>query len=245
MNQITFINTLKQALHSLPSAKINSIADEYEFKFIQGLAAGKSEEMISKELGDPKKLANKILAQYHLSNFFATKTLANFWRVLISLIGLIIFNFFMAIPAIVFMSLLMSSFAVAVAIFIAGSALTATGLSGSTAFNIGDFDHKPAHHRHYDINKSATSADTTMTKVDEDVYIMGKDVPLGNDDLVNLDVLQNSSNTERVWAGIALSIGGVLLFLLNLLIAKYTLLGLKHYARLNWQVLRGPVVQLA
>lgn len=229
MNQQEFIGKLKQALQNLPSAESQRIVEQYEQHFVAGLSAGRSEAEIIKDLGDPQKLANKLIAKTHLSRFFAQKTFGNLWRLLISVIGLVFFNLFMTIPAVIYLSLLVSSYMVAIAFFIAGSVATASGLSGISAMQ---FD-----------QQTLGAIDISSRSNQENIEIgRGKGVQIHTDKHgdVNVFAFDGHSNQERVAFGLLLSVGGILLLLLSLFVSKYTFIGIKHYLRMNWEILRAP-----
>ena len=59
------------------------------------------------------------------------KNPANLVRMLFSAIGLAIFNLFMVVPAMVFAALLACVYAAALGFYVAGIAITASGLSGA------------------------------------------------------------------------------------------------------------------
>jgi hypothetical protein len=51
--------------------------------------------------------------------------------------------------------------------------------------------------------------------------------------------MDGESRTTQTIVGVGLVLGGILLFLLSLVVTKYTLLGLKRYVRMNLSLLRG------
>lgn len=57
MNRDEYINKLRINLQGLPNSEIQDILSDYEEHFQIGISKGKSEEEISKELGDPKEVA--------------------------------------------------------------------------------------------------------------------------------------------------------------------------------------------
>lgn len=70
MNKKEFIDILKNQLSGLPKEDIDEILYDYEEHFSVGLVRGKSEDEISKELGDPKKIAKSYKANVitHISH---------------------------------------------------------------------------------------------------------------------------------------------------------------------------------
>lgn len=57
MNQDDFLAQLRENLYGLPKEEIHDIVQDYKEHFQIGLSKGKSEEEISKELGEPKVIA--------------------------------------------------------------------------------------------------------------------------------------------------------------------------------------------
>ncbi len=230
MNQQEYIRNLKQTLAGMPYEQVQNIVSEYEQRFTEGLAAGRSEDEIAKELDDPKKIAAKMKTQATVNAFNEKKTVANFGRMFVSFIGLAFFNFFMLIPASIYMAFLMSAYAVAFAFFVGGSALTASGIAGVDTINLQNSDN-------ISFMNSAPEHKPVSTKVNIDkneFYVSSEP----ESHLVNLFVNAESSST-RAMQGIGLSLAGILLFLLSLVISKYSIMAIKRYAMFNWNILRN------
>jgi hypothetical protein len=51
--------------------------------------------------------------------------------------------------------------------------------------------------------------------------------------------MDGESRTTQTFFGLAMVLGGILLFLLSLVITKYTFIGLKRYLKMNLSLLRG------
>lgn len=64
MNREEYISRLKLSLQSLPMDELNDILSDYEEHFDIGISKGKSEEEISRELGDPREVANSYRTSY-------------------------------------------------------------------------------------------------------------------------------------------------------------------------------------
>ena len=58
MDQNEFFNILMDGLKDFPEIKLQDVISYYENRFILGLAAGKTEEEILNELGDPNLIVN-------------------------------------------------------------------------------------------------------------------------------------------------------------------------------------------
>lgn len=51
--------------------------------------------------------------------------------------------------------------------------------------------------------------------------------------------MDGESRTTQTLVGFAMVLGGIVLFLLSLVITKYTFIGLRRYARMNVSLLKG------
>ncbi len=131
MNKQDFLDALRRALAGLPPDLAAKTLDYYEQTFIEGAAAGRSEREIADDLGDPKKIALTLRSSTHRQAFEQRKTPVNLLRLLVSLVGLAIFNLFMVVPAAVYAALLATLYAVGLSLYLAGIAITASGLSGA------------------------------------------------------------------------------------------------------------------
>ena len=116
MGKLEYLDALKRAMAGLPvEAQAKTLA-YYEQRFVDGVAAGRSEEDIAKDLDDPKKIAMTLRANTHMRAFEEKRNPANFVRLMVAVLGLAIFNLFMVVPAIVYASLLASLYACALAL---------------------------------------------------------------------------------------------------------------------------------
>ena len=59
MKKKEFLDLLRYYLRNLPNNVVNDIISDYEEHFICGMQAGRSEEDIAKELGEPEKIAKE------------------------------------------------------------------------------------------------------------------------------------------------------------------------------------------
>src|SRR5450830_839945 len=131
MNKQDYLDSLRHALAGLPPDLVAKTLDYYEQTFIEGAAAGRSEHEIADDLGEPKKIALTLRSSTHRQAFEQKKTPVNLLRLLVSLVGLAIFNLFMVVPAAVYAALLATLYAVGLSFYLAGIAITASGLSGA------------------------------------------------------------------------------------------------------------------
>jgi uncharacterized membrane protein len=264
MGKLEYLDALKRAMTGLaPELQAKTLA-YYEQRFVDGVAAGRTESDISKELDDPKKVAMTLRASSHLSAFEQKRNPFNFVRLLVSGLGLAIFNLFMVVPAAVYASLLAAMYACALAFYVAGIAITASGLSGANElvldgplrhFVITDDDDPTPDARtritigetgiHVFQEKEPEPASASAKADDDDAE---RDAPppvnkraeavAGRGVHISTDLDAGSRTTQTVF-GLSMVIGAIFLFLLSLVVTKYTIIGIKRYIEMNFSLLRG------
>ncbi|WP_229425025.1 MULTISPECIES: DUF1700 domain-containing protein [unclassified Massilia] len=131
MGKLEYLDQLKRAMLGLPPELQAKTLAWYEQRFVDGVNSGRREDEIGRELDDPKKVALTLRANTHMNAFAEQKNPANLLRMLVSVVGLLIFNLFMVIPAAVFGALLAALYVGAFGFYIGGIALTASGLAGA------------------------------------------------------------------------------------------------------------------
>jgi uncharacterized membrane protein len=142
MSKQQYLDALKQAMQGLPPETVAKTLAYYEQRFVDGLVAGRSETDVYKELDEPRKIAMTLRATAHMNAFEQKKTPVGLARMMLSFVGLAIFNLFMVIPAMVYGALLAALYVSAFALYIGGVALTASGLSGQNELSL----EGPLHH---------------------------------------------------------------------------------------------------
>jgi uncharacterized membrane protein len=256
MGKLEYLDALKRAMAGLPPEVQAKTLAYYEQRFIDALAAGRSELEISQDLDDPKKIAMTLRASTHLNAFEQKKNPANLLRMLVSGVGLIIFNLFMVVPAMVYASLLTAMYACALAFYVGGIAITASGLSGanelvldgplrhfviyghgdgsadsgSTRVSIGEtgiqvYQEKPQ-------RRSAADAIKSKPVIERAEAVAGRGIHISTD-------LDAGSRTTQTIFGLAMVLGAIVLFLLSLVVTKYTFVGIKRYIEMNFSLLKG------
>jgi len=141
MGKLEYLEALKRAMLGLPPDVQAKTLAYYEQRFVDGVAAGRGEPDVARELDDPTRIAMTLRASAHLDAFtekknpaneFAEKrNPANVLRVAVSAVGLAIFNLFMIVPAMVYSALLFALYVCALTFYLAGIATTASGLAGA------------------------------------------------------------------------------------------------------------------
>jgi uncharacterized membrane protein len=263
MSKLEYLDALKRAMAGLPPAIQAKTLAYYEQRFVDGVAAGRSEQDVAQELDQPKKIAMTLRASAHLSAFEHKRNPANMLRLAVSALGLAIFNLFMVVPAAVYASLLASMYACALAFYVAGIAITASGLAGANELVLDG----PL--RHFVINDDDAAEPDTQTKVviaDSGIRVFQEKVPDGHADLpppaedadadgaapvirraeemagrgihISTD-LDAASRTTQTFFGLAMVVGAIVLFLLSLVVTKYTIVAVKRYIQMNFSLLKG------
>lgn len=259
MHQQDYLDALRRALAGLPLDLVAKTMSYYEQSFNEGLGAGRSAGEIAHDLGDPKKIALTLRASTQRRAFEQKKTPVNLLRLLVSLAGLAIFNLFMVIPAAVYAALLATLYAVGLSFYLAGIAITASGLSGAnellldgplrymlihdddggegddqrqTRITIGDtgieIDHLPG-----PVGAVPDSRPSPSSRVIERAEALA-----GSGIHIYTDLDQDARTTQTLF-GMGMVLGGIALFLLSLVVTRYTLIGIRRYIAMNISLLKG------
>ncbi|WP_426112611.1 DUF1700 domain-containing protein [Massilia sp. PWRC2] len=277
MGKLDYLDALKRAMTGLaPAVQAKTLA-YYEQRFVDGINAGRSEAAVAAELDEPKKIAMTLRASAHMAAFDQQRSPASVVRMLVSGLGLTIFNLLMVVPAAVYLTLLTALYTVALAIYIIGIAVTASSLTGANELvlnrpfgivlsNDGDGSERLAqthviisergitvkNDRREAAPEAAADADTDAdAEADADadadadsvrprpsqVMQRAEDVtarPLR----ITTDVGSGSRATQTAF-GLLMVVGAIVLFLVSLVVSKYTLLGLRRYLQMNLSLLKG------
>ncbi|GGE89991.1 DUF1700 domain-containing protein [Massilia psychrophila] len=173
MGKLEYLDALKRALTGLPPELQAKTLAYYEQRFVDGMALGRADTDIARELDDPKKIAMTLRANAHLSSFEQKRSPYKLARLLVSALGLAIFNLFMVVPAIVYASLLATMYACALAFYVAGIAITASGLSGANELVLGG----PLRHFISSDDDAGSSKAQTKVRIDEEgVHIFEENI---------------------------------------------------------------------
>lgn len=274
MGKTDYLSALQRAMTGLPQEAQAKTLAYYEQRFIDGVAAGQTEEQVASELDDPRKIAMTLRANSHMAALQQAKHPANLLRMLVSAAGLAIFNLFMVVPAMVYASLVAAMYASAMAFYLTGIVITGAGLSGASQIDItGPVREWANEHGLYDdadrtrttvsfsemgINVSqdpvpvteadraaaeAASAQQEADEAQQEAHraekIMRRAGDLAEGSLVINTDLDAESRSRQTVFGLGMVIGGVLLFLLSLVVTRYTFIGIRRYLEMNLSLLRG------
>ena len=257
MGKLEYLEALKRAMLGLPPELQAKTLAWYEQRFVDGMAAGRAEPDIARELDDPTKVALTLRTSTHMHAFKEQKNPANLVRLLVSMVGLLIFNLFMVIPAAVFGSLLAALYAGAFALYVGGIAITAAGLAGAnelvldgplrhvidgqaddgvrTRVSIGDTGIEVSQDRASEVQPEA---DPDPDASEGSRVIRGAERVAGSGIRISTDVDQDSRATQTA-LGLSMVLGGIVLFLVSIVVTRYAALGVKRYLQMNMSLLRG------
>lgn len=252
MRKLEYLDALKRAMVGLPPETQAKTLASYEQRFVDGVDAGRTEEDVAKELDDPRKIAMTLRASKHLHAFQEKKDPANLLRLLVTFAGLSIFNLFMVVPAAVFSALLTALYACALGFYVAGIAITASGLAGAnelllnvpqvivhdsdtgsqTRIAIGETGIQISQ------DKSAQAPGANEDEAREPRVLRGAEAVAGRRIRISSEVDGGSRTTQTIF-GLGLVLGGIVLFLIAIVVTRYTFIGAKRYLQMNLSLLRG------
>ncbi len=268
MGKLEYLDALKRAMLGLPPELQAKTLAWYEQRFVDGAAAGRLEADIARELDDPKKVALTLRANSHMAAFAEQKNPANLLRMCVSVVGLLIFNLFMVIPAAVFGSLLAALYVAALAFYVGGIAITASGLAGAnelvldgplrhvsfgdggetervrtrisisdTGIEIDDADDAAAG-RDAQVEAGEAADAAEARSIESSRVVRGAERVAGSSVRISTDLDENARMTQTV-LGFALVLGGIVLFLVSIVVTRYAASGVKRYLQMNMSLLRG------
>ncbi|MYM39557.1 DUF1700 domain-containing protein [Duganella qianjiadongensis] len=276
MNKQAYLEQLRLALQGLPPHTVAAALADYEQRFIDGLVAGRGESEIYQELEPPRQVAMALRTAAHLDAQLhgagaapaaatpARKRPFHLLRTLGSLIGLVLFNLFMVIPAAVYASLLAAVYISAFAFYIGGIALVSSGLSGQNELALeGPLRHIMSYtSSHFDSDEEQQAgegwrmtidsmgvqlhpdtATPASSSADENLSrggrLLNRAEAVAAGDLHITTDFDNGARTTQSLIGFGLILGGIGFCLLGVVLSRYTMLGLKRYAAANLSLLRG------
>jgi uncharacterized membrane protein len=281
MGKLEYLDALKRAMLGLPPDVQAKTLAYYEQRFVDGIAAGRGEPDVARELDDPTKIAMTLRASAHLNAFaekknpanafakektptnaFAeTKNPANVLRVMVSAVGLAIFNLFMLVPALVYATLVLCLYISALTFYLAGVATTASGLAGAnelvldwpSRFVTIDDDGRGRQLR-VNIGSNGIIVNEERPQIADPLPPEDKADPdsrlersravrsartLADSTLRISTDMDAESRTTQTLFGLGLVLGGIALFLLSLVVTRWSFAGLRRYVQKNRSLLKG------
>lgn len=279
MGKLEYLELLKRAMLGLPPELQARTLGYYEQRFVDGINTGRSEQDVARELDDPAKIAMTLRANSYSAQLGAQAGVqpamqqamqpaaaggpqfavsdktspARALRLLVSGAGLAIFNLFMIIPAMVYSALLFALYVCALAFYLSGIAITASGLAGNsdllldlpTRYVQVDADDPDARRQvRVQIDETGIHVHEEGADADDERGMRGSrlrhgaEVVAGNSLHITTDMDADSRTTQTL-VGAGLVLGGIALFLLSLVVTRYTAVGFKRYIQMNFSLLKG------
>ncbi|GAB3453056.1 hypothetical protein GCM10027321_02650 [Massilia terrae] len=258
MRKMEYLDALKRAMMGLPPETQAKTLAYYEQRFVDGIAAGRSEEEVGADLDDPAKIAMTLRASAHLNTFNERKQPVNVLRMLLTAAGLAIFNLFMLVPAAVLGALLVSVYVAAGAFYGSGIVVTASGLAGANEFVFNEplrliaLDRNKitvVDRKHPDGATATIRIGPRGIEVQEDIDNTPVDTGADSASIIEEDArngsihvitdMDASSRGTQVAVGAGLVLGGIILTLIALVVTRFSLIGLKRYLQMNLSLLKG------
>ena len=242
MDKLEYLAALKSALAGLPPELITDMLNAYELRFIEGARLGRSEQEIVQGFDTPQAIAARLKANIHYTPPLKSKSpeTSSASRKFFAIAGLGVFNFFMIFPGILFVVLLFASFASSLAFVIGGSAFTAASLANVNQITLKTPKTMNKNSSPTDVPSEVTAgaagAAAGTTTAEEDFPFDDKEL---NEIASHLKGKHGKQFEPSIQIGLGLIITGILLFLLNLVITKYTFIGIKRYLMLNYSIIKN------
>lgn len=121
MKKNDFLKTLETQLNVMNAEDRKEILYDYQEHFQNGLAEGKTEEEISKSLGNPKTLGKQYIANYMVEQAKDTASTSNIFRAIFAVLSLGFFNIvFVLGPFLALLGVIIALFASSAAIIVSG-----------------------------------------------------------------------------------------------------------------------------
>ncbi|SDX08647.1 Uncharacterized membrane protein [Marininema mesophilum] len=106
-----FLKKLRSHLVKIPEKEKQEILSDYVEHFQHGFHKGRTEEEMVRTLGDPRKIARELIADYHLERAQENQSFVSLFRATFTFLGLGFFNLvFMLGPLIIVLSVIFSMY---------------------------------------------------------------------------------------------------------------------------------------
>lgn len=254
MNKTEYMNTLQRELQGLPEGLVAETMANYEKLFAEGIEAGKTESEIAEKLANPRLVAAQKRANQRFQNLKSDFSLGNVFTLFVALIGVVVFNFFMLIPAFVYGAFLFVAYLGSLAIYGAGIVVFAASISG-----VSDMEFKIPHqhyrvHGHHVFEEHRTHGTPVTVNLSETGIVVDKGINRVSNDtdtsasaLANVERhrntlhIKNKMQAKHVFFGLGLLIAGTSLLLLCIWMTRLTVLGFGKYLMWNVRLLRTSI----
>lgn len=121
MNKEEYFEKLTKLLKEMPKDEREDILSDYEEHFRIGMENGRTEEELSRALGDPKTVAKQIKAEYKITKAENEPSANSIIEAVIAAAGLGLFNIiFVALPALGFAAIILTLFVLGLGVIFTG-----------------------------------------------------------------------------------------------------------------------------
>lgn len=255
MNKTEYMNLLQHEMQDLTQVTQDRLTRETLAQFEAGNAEGKSEAEVCEKLPHPRVAAAQARASARFQTLKREFSIGNFFGLLIALIGLMIFNLFMIVPAFAYGIFLFASYIGSLAVWVAGVGVLAASMSGvpEVQFKGGPFHtHTHNHHgyevQHFgarnvrvDISENGITIDKEGAREAVDAITNSSENAMHFDQQRSTITVKNQMHGGHFFFGLALLGLGTGLLLVCLMLTRLTFVGFKKYLLWNLSVLRAPV----
>jgi uncharacterized membrane protein len=255
MNKTEYMNTLRHELQGLPATVIDATLASYEKKFQDGMSLGLSETDIAQKLANPRLVAAQQRANARFQNLKNNLGPGNIFGFFIALIGLVIFNLFMLVPAILYGVFLFCAYFFSMALYLSATVMIAASLSGvptmefklpgnhyrhSVAHDVRSFQH--SHLGSVSVDISGTGIMVNKDQADKLIHLpeAREDVVFHTDHQPGTIQIKNRMETRHFFVGISMLIGATGLLLLCLWLTRLSVIGFGKYLLWTVSMLRTP-----
>lgn len=254
VNKTEYMNTLQQELQGLPEGVQTETISHYEKLFADRLAAGKTEAELIEKLPNPRLVAAQKRANVRFQNLKSDFRIGNIFVLFIAMLGVVVFNFFMLIPAFVYGAFLFAAYISSLAIYAAGILTFAASISGVPQMEFKLPHHQHRAHVHQSDNQYQHRSGVVTVNLSESGLTVDKGVHrMNTDDLENsLELtrierhastltIKNKMQTRHIFLGFGLLLIGTALLLMCIWMTRWTVIGFGKYLMWNLRLVRSAV----
>jgi uncharacterized membrane protein len=121
MNKKEYLEELSRLLRKLPKEDRKDIISDYEEHFAIGLEKGRTEEEISRALGNPKNVAKQLKADHIIKKVEDKPSVGGIIEAILAAMGLGLFNLiFVSVPVLIVAAIILTLFVAGFAMILAG-----------------------------------------------------------------------------------------------------------------------------
>ncbi|MGZ3182539.1 MAG: DUF1700 domain-containing protein [Telluria sp.] len=249
MGKQEYLDALTRALDGLPPETVARTLAYYEQRYVDGMAAGQTEEEVGRDLDDPRKIAMTLRTSAHFEALSKRKQPVNLVRTAFTAVALGVFNLFMLVPALVALCLLVALYATSLGTYVSGIAITASGLAGANELVLAG-PLKKVHINGMEVDSGQTRVSIGKGGIEVFEDDATPDAQSGEDMIQHAEQVAQrgiriytdmdaKSRTTQTLAGLGLVIMGVAFFLLSIVVTRVLTVAARRYADMNISLLKG------